>query len=147
MFKYRFTCSNKDAVLYKMQQRMRYDAPCSKTIFGFDLYDRGIHFRQADKVVRGFYLARAEENYANTGDPLRVCFFGKFTEENETQFFDVYIYPKISQIIFLIGAFFGELIYGNAITSVFATVIVCIFGKGYYDMIGQCREIFGEIIN
>lgn len=38
MFKYRFTCSNKDTVLYKMQQRMCYDAPCNKTIFGFDLY-------------------------------------------------------------------------------------------------------------
>lgn len=40
-----------------MQQRMCYDAPCNKTIFGFDLYSSGIHFREADKVVRGFYLA------------------------------------------------------------------------------------------
>lgn len=131
--------------MYKMQQRMCYDAPCNKTIFGFDLYSSGIHFREADKVVRGFYLASTEDNY-DKSDPLRVCFFGKFTEENETQFFDVYIYPKISQIIFLIGAFFGALLYGNAITSVFATVVVCIFGKGYYDMIGQCKRMFSEII-
>ncbi len=73
-------------------------------------------------------------------------FFGKFTEEDETQFFDVYIYPRIGEIIFLIGAFFGALLYGNAITSVFATVVVCIFGKCYYDMIGQCKRMFSEII-
>lgn len=134
MFKYRFTCSNKDIVLYKMQQRMCYDAPCNKTIFGFDLYSSGIQFREADKVVRGFYLAETEDNHYR-GTPIRVYFFGKFTEEDETQFFDVYIYPRIGEIVFLIGAFFGALLYGNAITSVFATVVVCIFGKGYYDMI------------
>ena len=117
-----------------MQQRMCYDAPCNKTIFGFDLYSSGIHFREADKVVRGFYLAEMEDNHYR-GNPIRVYFFGKFTEEDETQFFDVYIYPRIGEIVFLIGAFFGALMYGNAITSVFATVVVCIFGKGYYDMI------------
>ena len=131
--------------MYKMQQRMCYDAPCNKTIFGFDLYSSGIHFREADKVVRGFYLAETEDNHYR-GTPIRVYFFGKFTEEDETQFFDVYIYPRIGEIVFLIGAFFGALMYGNAITSVFATVVVCIFGKGYYDMIGQCKRIFSEII-
>ena len=87
--------------MYKMQQRMCYDAPCNKTIFGFDLYSSGIHFMEADKVVRGFYLAETEDNHYR-GNPICVC---KFTEEDETQFFDVYIYPRIGEIIFLIGAF------------------------------------------
>ena len=58
--------------------------------------------------MRGFYLAETEDNQYR-GNPIRVCFFGKFTEEDETQFFDVYIYPRIGEIIFLIGAFFGAL--------------------------------------
>lgn len=55
--------------------------------------------------MRGFYLAETEDNYYR-GNPIRVCFFGKFIGEDETQFFDVYIYPRIGEIIFLIGAFF-----------------------------------------
>lgn len=58
MFKYRFTCSNKDTVLYKMQQRMCYDAPCNKTIFGFDLYSSVVFILGKPTRLREDFILR-----------------------------------------------------------------------------------------
>lgn len=51
-----------------------------------------------------FFLAESE-NESHRGSPIRVCFLGEFVEEENDLFFDVYIYPRIVEILFLIFAF------------------------------------------
>lgn len=103
MFKYRFSCTDKDSVLFSINQIIVNDLPCGKSIFGGDLYKSGIHFEKRSDKIKGFYLAESE-NDNHRGSPIRVCFSGEFVEEETAVFFDVYIYPQIIEIIYLIFA-------------------------------------------
>ena len=101
MFKYRFACSNKDNILFSINQIIANDSPCGKSIFGGDLYKSGIHFEICEEKIKGFFLAESE-NESHRGSPIRVCFSGEFVEEENNLFFDVCIYPRIVEILFLI---------------------------------------------
>ena len=77
MFKQRFACTNKDDILFRINQIIENDSPCGKSIFGGALYKSGIHFQGCGDMIKGFYLAESE-NESHRGSPIRVCFSGKF---------------------------------------------------------------------
>ena len=104
MFKYRFACKNKDNIFFAINQIIANDLPSGKSIFGGDLYKSGIHFEICEEKIKGFFLAESE-NESHRGAPIRVCFSGEFVEEENDLFFDVYIYPRIVEILLLIFAF------------------------------------------
>ena len=121
-------------MLFRINQIMTNDFPCGKSIFGEDLYKSGIHFQECAEKIKGFYLAESE-NESHKGSPIRVCFFGEFVEEENDLFFDVYIYPRIIEIVFLIFAFIFLSFFGKVVGFLISVVVLCLFGKGYIDMI------------
>jgi len=133
MFKYRFSCTNKDNVLSTINQIIANDLPYGKSIFGSDLYKSGIHFENCEERIKGFYLAESE-NESHRGSPIRVCFSGEFVEEDNNLFFDVYIYPRIIEVLFLIVAFIFLSFFGKVTGFIISLVVLCLFGKGYIDM-------------
>ena len=133
MFKHRFACTNKDDILFRINQIIENDSPCGKSIFGGNLYKSGIHFEKCENVIKGFYLTDFE-NESHRGSPIRVCFSGEFVEEESNLFFDVYIYPRIIEVLFLIVAFIFLSFFGKVTGFIISLVVLCLFGKGYIDM-------------
>ena len=133
MFKYRFTCTNKNDILFHLNQIITNDLPCGKTFWGDDLYKSGIHFHKCGDRIKGFYLAEPE-NEAHRGLPIRVCFSGEFVKKENDLFFDVYIYPRIIEILFLIVAFISLSFFGKVVGFIISLVVLCMFCKGYIVM-------------
>ena len=133
MFKHRYACTDEDDILFRINQIIESDSPCGKSIFGGDLYKSGIHFQVCDDRIKGFNLAESE-NESHRGSPIRVCFSGKFVEEENNLFFDVYIYPRIVEVLFLIVAFIFLSFFGKVTGFILSLVVLCLFGKGYIDM-------------
>ena len=144
MFKYRFFCTDKSDVLFRINQTIANDLPCGKTLWCSDLYKSGIHFQEYGDRINGFYLAEPE-NESQKGLPIRVCFSGKFVEEENNLFFDVYIYPRIIEVLFLIFAFILLSFFGKIMGFVISLVVLCLFGKGYIDMMKDTYNNFNEI--
>lgn len=104
MFKYRLTCSDKENILFKINQIMSNDLPCRKSFSGEDLYEDGIHFQECGDKIKGFYLSQSEKSsFRNL--PVRMYFEGKFTQESGTLVFDVKIYPRMRLILLLLSIF------------------------------------------
>ena len=133
MFKHRFSCTDKSNILFQINQSIENDLPCGKSIFGGVLYKSGIHFQECGDKIKGFYLAESE-NESHRGSPIRVCFSGEFVEEENNLFFDVYIYPRIIEVLFLIYAFIFLSFFGKVTGFITSLVVLCLFGKGYIDM-------------
>lgn len=133
MFKYRFACTNKDNILFSINQIIANDSPCGKSIFAGDLYKSGIHFEKCEERIKGFYLSESE-NASHRGSPIRVCFSGEFVEEENNLFFDVYIYPRMVEVLFLIFAFIFLSFFGKVTGVIISVVVLCLFRKGYTDM-------------
>ena len=146
MFKYRFACSNKDNILFSINQIIANDSPCGKSIFGGDLYKSGIHFETYEEKIKGFFLAESE-NESHRGSPIRVCFMGEFVQEENDLFFDVYIYPRIVEIAFLIFAFIFLSFFGKIVGFIISIFVFCLFGKGYIDMIKDTYQRLNRIFN
>jgi hypothetical protein len=139
MFKYRFVCTSKSDILFYITQIRTNDLPCGKSIFGGNLYKSGIHFKKIEEKITGFYLAESE-NESRKGSPIRVCFSGTFVEEENQLFFDVYIYPHIIEMLFLI---FALIFLSCKVTGfIISIVISLLFGKGYIDMM---KETYNEL--
>lgn len=139
MFKYRFVCTNKDVVLDRINQIALNDLPCGKTLLGRNLYKSGLHIQQSDENIKGFYLSQSE-NESHRGSPIRVCFFGKFVENDGELFLDVYIYPRIVEVVLLMIVFIMFSLSGNVIGCIIAVAVICLFGKGYYNMIKEIHK-------
>ena len=146
MFKYRFACSNKDNIIFAINQIIANDLPSGNSIFGGDSYKSGIHFEIYEEKIKGFFLAESE-NELYRGAPIRVCFSGEFVEEENDLFFDVYIYPRIVEILLLIFAFIFLSFFGKATGVIISVVVLCIFGKGYYDMIKDTYNRLNRIFS
>ena len=144
MFKYRFACSNKDNILFSINQIIANDLPSGKSIFGGDLYKSGIHFQERGDKIKGFYLAESE-NESHRGSPIRVCFSGELVEEDNDLFFDVYIYPCVFEVLFLIFAFIFLSFLGKATGFIISLVVLCLFGKGYIDMMKDTYNKLNKI--
>jgi len=133
MLKYRLKCKNKEDILFSVNQIIANDSPCGRSIFGGDLYRSGIHFEKCGEKIKGFFLAESE-NQSHRGSPIRVCFSGAFVKEEGEVFFEVYIYPRIIEALFLLFAFIFLSFYGKVSGAVISLVVLFIFGKGYIDM-------------
>lgn len=144
MFKYRFACSNKETILYKVKQNMTRDYPV-KSIWGINLYASGVHFQECGEIVKGFYL-REGENETTKGSPLRVFFKGQFVYEKEELFFDVFIYPEIIGFVLLIVAFLS-IAFVHPINFIAGVVVLSLFLKGYYDGIKGAYNTLRTIFN
>ena len=144
MFKHRFACTNKDNILFSINQIIANDSPCGESIFGGDLYDSGIHFTNCDEKIKGFFLSESE-NESHRGSPIRICFSGEFIEEENELFFDVYIYPRIIEIVFLIFTFIFLSFFGKVIGFLISVAVLCVFGKGYIDMMKDTYNRLNKI--
>ena len=72
MYHYRFACTNKDDILFLINQIVIKDFPHGKTLFGSYLYKSGIHFEEYGNRIKGFYLDEPEEQDLHKGAPIRV---------------------------------------------------------------------------
>ncbi len=143
MIKYRFTCTDKDSILCEIEQRTINDFPCGKSLFGGDLYRAGIHFQRFDKIIKGFYIEETETEVRGT--PIRVCFKGKFIEENNELLFDCYIYPAVFEFVSFICAVIFIIATGGVMGAIIAIMFFAVFIKSYYDMINETYSLLSRI--
>ena len=61
-------------------------------------------------------------------------FLGEFIEEENNLFFDVYIYPRIIEVLFLIFASIFLSFFCKVTGFIISVVVLCLFGKGYIDV-------------
>lgn len=141
MFKYRFNCTDKEAILCKIKQLSANNSTYIKSIFGIRLYESGIHIKSCEDKIEGFFLQESEEE-THKGSPVRVCFTGKFTEVNGDLFFEVYIYPKMTELLILLFAAVFLSVTGKTAGLVISIILLSFFGKGYYDMI---KALYDEL--
>ena len=146
MFQHRFICTDKERTISRINQMMVNDLPCGKTLFGKKLYKSGIHFQVCNESIKGFYL-NTPETTSHRGSPIRVCFTGKFVEEAGNLFFDVYIYPRGIEVLFLLFAFLCLFYAGKIVGMIVAVIFLTVFAKGYYDLLKAAHysldKIFG----
>lgn len=151
MFKYRFECRSPERSCETVNLYITRDFPDGKNIFGKPLYKAGIHFTECDEEVKGFFIDHSESEHDGIhrarGSPIRVCFCGHFTEEDGKTYFDVYIYPKIPEALFILGATASIALAGEMTGTVVAIVVLLLFGRGYYKMMVETYEILKGIFN
>jgi len=145
VFKYQFACSDEWEIRSNIEQMILNDLPCGKSFFGGDLYRRGIHFQRCDEVIQGFYLATSE-NEAHRGSPSRIRFRGRFVrDKDDCLFFEVYIYPRILEVLFLVFAFlsfsYNDKVMGSAVSAFVLPFII----YGYYKSIKDTCDVFKRI--
>ena len=145
MLKYRVYCDDKENMISKFKQMKENDLPCGNNLFGGNLYGEGIHFRKIGDIVTGFYLAD-NENESHRGSPIRVSFIGKFTEDNDGVYFNVYVFPRIPQILFFLLVMIESCVLGKLVGAFIALIVAIVFGKGYSDMIKGTYDEFKKII-
>lgn len=146
MFKFRFVCTDKDSALQRVNQAMINDRPRRKAMFGGDLYRKGIHFRECGESVRGFYLSENEDESTH-GNPPRVCFTGKFVLENDHLYFDVYIHPRIFEVLLIMCAAVSLTFWGEIFGFIVSAVFLFIFSKEYINLIKAAYEELYHIFN
>lgn len=146
MFKFQFECSDEDRVRADFYNMMLRDTPCGKGVFGNDLLRSGIHFTECENVIKGFYIDESE-NEGTRGSPLRVSFRGRFVKKANKTFFEVYIYPKFFELIFLLIAYVSISVAAELIGFLLATVIFIVFMAGYMKSIKATAEFFKRWIN
>ena len=144
MFQHRFICTDKERAVFRIHQMMANDLPCGKTLFGGNLYKAGIHFQVRNERIKGYYL-NMHEIPSRRGSPIRVCFTGKFVEEAGNLFFDVYIYPRVIEVLFLLFAFVFLLYNGKLVGMITAVIFMTVFAKGYYDLLKAAYHSLDEI--
>ena len=148
MFKYRFVCTDKETILFRVNQMIVNDLPCEKTIFGENIFKAGIHFQECGEIIKGFYLEESEEDDGRfRGAPIRICFFGKFVEDTGNLFFDVHIYPNIIELLFFVFAFVFACVYGGVAGFIVSSLVLFFFAKVYYDMMNDTYNILSRIFN
>ena len=132
MFKYRFPCSNEQDTRDFFYNMMCRDTPIGKGLFGHDLLRRGIHFTDIGEEIKGFYMSESEGE-SSRGDPLRVSFSGSFVREGNDLFFEVLIYPRIAELLFIAGGYVAISVAGGLVGLLISTVIFALFMVGYFS--------------
>lgn len=141
MFKFQFECSDEDRVRADFKNMIFRDTPCGKDIFGNDLLRRGIHFKEYENRIKGFYINESE-NEGTRGSPLRVSFCGRFVKKADKTFFEVYIYPRLVEFLFILIAYVSISVAGELAGFILSTVIFIIFMVGYIKGIKETAEFF-----
>lgn len=145
LFKYRIECYNEDKCRERIQQRIARPTINGKTLWRFNLYRRGLHFTECDKIIKGFYKDE-DDDETKRGTPIRVYFRGKFVHEDDRLFFDVYIYPQIIGYLSLVFSFILTVMENIWLGTVIATLFLCIFSKGYADNMDKAYEQLQRVI-
>ena len=141
MLKFQFECSDENRVRADFKNMILRDTPCGKSIFGNDLLRRGIHFTECETRIKGFYINESE-NEGTRGSPLRVSFRGRFVKKADKTFFEVYIYPRLFELLFILTAYISISAETEFIGFLLSTVIFIIFMVGYIKGIKATAEFF-----
>lgn len=142
MFKHHFLCYDESLARAKIEHIMSNDSPYG-SFLGSKLYKSGIHFTSCNETIKGFYL---DENEGSArGASIRICFEGQFVTKDGEHFFDVLIYPKIIEIVFLILAAVFMIYFGKMIGLIMGVVVLTVFTKGYHDLICETKDVLSNI--
>ena len=147
MFRFRFPCTSEERVRATFEYMKLHDVP-EKSIWGFNLMDKGIHFTKCDKRIKGFYIHSSEFGGGRGGSPIRTTFNGRFIKNGENLVFEVYICPKLIELMFIVLAYLSIAI-GAGVDSfgfVFCTVIFTAFIYGYAVSIRECVRSLQNIV-
>ena len=132
MFKYSFRCDNEVCVRSEITNMMMNDLPIGKSLLGKEWFRQGIHFTECGEKIKGFYLSSDE---CDRRGVTRIMFSGKFVETAEGTFFNVYIHPKITELIFL-------LIITGSFLSTFEPLFIIVSGFMFIMFVrGYIRDI------
>ena len=138
MFKYSFRCDNVDIFRTEVINIMMNDLPIGKTIFGREYFRRGIHFIECDEKIKGYYISSDEGG--RRGNVSRVVFNGKFVERPEGTFLDVYIYPQIIEVIFLLFCTVALISTLEIIAVIMSSFVFVMFIHGYIREIKETYD-------
>ena len=145
MFKFRFKCSDEGRVRTAFENNKFYDRPAGKGIFGNDLQDKGIHFKECGKQIKGFYISESEAE-ATKGAPIRVEFNGCFIKREDGTFFEVYIYPKPMEFLLVLIAYIILSLASGLFGFLFSTLIFIGFMYVYICNIKETVNIFKKMV-
>ena len=141
MLKFQFECSDEKRVRADFENIMFRDTPCGKGIWGNDLLRSGIHFKECGEKIKGFYIVGSESE-GTRGSPLRVSFEGRFIQKGDKQIFEVLIYPRMIELLFILIAYISISIAAKLIGFVLSTVIFAVFMIGYFKGIKETEVFF-----
>lgn len=142
MFKYSFRCDSEACARSEITNMMMNDLPIGKSLLGKEWFRKGIHFTECGEKIKGFYLSSDE---CDRRGVTRIMFSGKFIETAEGTFFNVYIYPKITELIFLLiitGSFLSTFEPLFIIVSCFMFIM---FVRGYIRDINETASYLNAI--
>ena len=142
MFKYSFRCDNEACVRSEITNMMMNDLPIGKSLLGKEWFRQGIHFTECGEKIKGFYLSSDE---CDRRGVTRIMFSGKFVETAEGTFFNVYIYPKITELIFLLiitGSFLSTF---EPIFIIVSSFMFIMFVRGYIRDINETASYLNAI--
>ena len=103
----------------------------------------GIHFKECGEKIKGFYISESESE-GTRGSPLRVSFVGRFIKKGDKQIFEVLIYPRMVEFLFILIAYISISIAAELIGFVVSTVIFAVFMIGYFKGIKETADFFRQ---
>ena len=144
-FKYTFLCANTAEARSTFADMAEGDYPYDTWFFGLvKLWRKGLHFRSAGERYEGFYVP--EHETGNTrGAPIRVSFSGRFVEEGEKSFFEVSIFPRLGEVLFILALLASVIASLEPISTTFAAVFFIVFAYCYCQNITEAAEEFERI--
>ena len=143
MLKFQFECSDEKRVRADFENMMLRDAPCGKGIWGNDLLRSGIHFKECGENIKGFYISESESE-GTRGSPLRVSFVGRFIKKGDKRIFEILIYPRMVEFLFILIAYISISIATELIGFVVSTVIFAVFIIDYFKGIKETADFFRQ---
>ena len=145
MMKYSYACLDETAVRATIAYLQSRDFPCREGRFGNKFYNQGIHFTECGEVIRGFYLDASEER-PSRANHTRACFRGRFVEKDGSKYFEVWIYPHLLEVLFLLLAFAMIFRVADVAGLVFSAAACGIFALGYVKKIRECAAEFARLV-
>ena len=145
MFRYRFECSDENTVRSVLATMQSDSIP---GLFGSRLYDSGIHFTAFGKKIKGFYTRESEFDETsgrNRSSPIRVSFSGCFVNKKGKCYFELSIYPRLIEILFLLVGY-ALIAVTDWIAFAVATALVLVVSFFYLKNIISCAEEFERIL-
>lgn len=143
MFKYSFRCDNESFVRSEITNMMMNDLPIGKSLFGKEFFRQGIHFTECGEKVKGYYLSSDETDRRGV---TRIIFNGKFVRNEEGTFFNVYIYPKIFEIMFLLVGFIAFMSTLEPICMVMSGFVYVMFIWSYIRDIKETKSYLNAVV-
>lgn len=147
MFRYRFECSDENLARSVMATMQSDSMPA---LFGTRLYDRGIHFTEFGKKIKGFYIEKSDIGDASSGrnrtSPMRACFSGRFVYKKGKCFFEVSIYPRLLDVVLLLAGYAATALV-DWTAFVMASMLFLLFSFFYLKTLLRCAEAFDQLFH